>query len=379
MRPSRSSTGPRGARRRRVALSAPFHRSARRGAPGRAATAPCPCPGAGRSVRSRRGSTAGRDARRASPTGGLPRSMARARVARARAGAPSHRRERAAQGRAAGTRATLATSVEPAALGANLGRSIDRAIARARVGGAVEQGWTLSGCCRRSRHWRRVRRGRGRTVGFVKFRSTRSRCPSRPAADPVRRPCHPPTMAGYLIARLLGVHAAGSVGDGLGGSPERCGRALPGRPRVVIRGLDRLETARRDSGPPPGSRRGLRDPANLVAEAAPRSLSLAGLQHLTSIPAPWPRAPPRTVPPARAVPRPDAPEAGGLERAPMDRDRDARPTAIAARARSPDRDDRVPGAGPAAAGSSATSTAGEVVIDEKNGCPRRSRSRSTPR
>ena len=145
------------------------------------------------------------------------------------------------------TRATLATSMEPAALGTNLARAVDRAIAARSSVAPTSRVWTLIGLFQTlatlaiifSAAW----------VGlwvFVRF-------PVDSISVPILGPLPMPfvalvasLLAGYLIARLLGAHA-GWLG-------RRWARALGQEVRASVgkevetsafAGLDRLEAARR--------------------------------------------------------------------------------------------------------------------------------------
>ena len=145
------------------------------------------------------------------------------------------------------TRATLATSVEPTALGAHLGRSIDRAIAARTSTVPSSRIWTLIGLLQTLATLALVFTAVWVVLWvFVKF-------PVDSVAVPVLGQLPIPfialvgaLLAGYLIARLLGFHA-GWVG-------RRWARRLAGEVRASVareaetsafEGLDRLETARR--------------------------------------------------------------------------------------------------------------------------------------
>jgi hypothetical protein len=145
------------------------------------------------------------------------------------------------------TRATLATSVEPSALGANLGRSIDRAIAARASAVPSSRVWTLIGLFQTLATLALVFAAVWVVLWvFVKF-------PVDSVTVPVLGQLPLPfialvaaLLAGYLIARLLGFHA-GWVG-------RRWARRLAGEVRASVareaetsafEGLDRLETARR--------------------------------------------------------------------------------------------------------------------------------------
>jgi hypothetical protein len=145
------------------------------------------------------------------------------------------------------TRATLATSTEPAALGANLGRSIDRAIAARASAVPSSRIWTLIGLAQTLATLALVFSAVWVVLWvFVKF-------PVDSVAVPVLGQLPIPfialvaaLLAGYLIARLLGIHA-GWVG-------RRWARRLASEVRAGVAretetsafaGLDRLETARR--------------------------------------------------------------------------------------------------------------------------------------
>jgi 50S ribosome-binding GTPase len=145
------------------------------------------------------------------------------------------------------TRATLATSVEPVALAADLGRSIDRAIAARASAVPSSRVWTLIGLLQTFAMLALVFAGVWVALWvFVKF-------PVDSVAVPVLGQLPIPflalvaaLLAGYLIARLLGIHA-GWVG-------RRWARRLANEVRAGVAreaetsafaGLDRLETARR--------------------------------------------------------------------------------------------------------------------------------------
>lgn len=146
-----------------------------------------------------------------------------------------------------GTRATLATSVEPAGLGANLGRAIDRAIAARAAAVPSSRIWTLIGLLQTLATLALVFAAVWVVLWvFVKF-------PVDSVTVPVLGQLPIPfvvlvaaLLAGYLIARLLGIHA-GWVG-------RRWARKLGSEVRENVAreaetsafaGLDRLETARR--------------------------------------------------------------------------------------------------------------------------------------
>jgi hypothetical protein len=145
------------------------------------------------------------------------------------------------------TRGTLATSVEPAALGTNLGRAVDRAIAARPSAVPSSRVWLLIGLLQTfatlalvfATVWVVLR-------VFVKF-------PVDSVVVPVLGQLPIPfvvlvlaLLAGYLIARLLGLHA-GWLG-------RRWARRLGREVRASVAdevetsafaGLDRLEAARR--------------------------------------------------------------------------------------------------------------------------------------
>ncbi len=145
------------------------------------------------------------------------------------------------------TRGTLATSVEPRAVGANLGRAVDRAIAARAATVPSSRIWTLIGLMQTLATLALVF-----TVAwvvlwvFVKF-------PVDSVVVPVLGQLPVPfvaliaaLLAGYLIARLLGLHA-GWVGRRWARGLGREVRANVAREveTSAFAGLDRLETARR--------------------------------------------------------------------------------------------------------------------------------------
>ena len=205
---------------RRHRRAAPRRRPARGRAPGRGGDAgPRPCPRRRPARRaSRRASIAGRVARRASPIPAAFLARWRERgslapaleVLRGALDAPLREAPPA-------TRATLATSVEPAALGTNLARAVDRAIAARAVGRAVEPGLDAHRPAPDPRHARaHLQRGLGGAVGLrqVPGRFGRAAGP-RPGADAV------PRAGGVAAGRVPDRPAAGR--------PCRLGSVVAGR------------------------------------------------------------------------------------------------------------------------------------------------------
>ena len=250
MGPSHSSTAPHGARRSTASpLSCSVSSICLPGAPGgRRDSCPCPGPGrrAARAITSRIYRWSGTQARVADPAAFLARWRERGSLA------PALDLLRTAvsvslKDAPPATRATLATSVEPAALGANLGRSIDRAIAARASTVPSSWVWTSSGSYRRSRPWLSCSPRSGSPCGSSSSsRSTRSGCLFLGQLPIPIVALVAALLTGYLIARLLGFHA-GWVG-------RRWARRLAGEMRESVArevetsafaGLDRLETARR--------------------------------------------------------------------------------------------------------------------------------------
>lgn len=145
------------------------------------------------------------------------------------------------------TRRTLATSVEPAALGTNLGRAVDRAIAARGAEAPTSRWWTVIGLFQTLVTLALV----FSTVWvvlwvFVKF-------PVDSVTVPVLGQLPIPfvvlvasLLAGYLTARLLGLHA-GWIGRRWA---QRLGREVRDNVAQEVEtsafaGLDRLEAARR--------------------------------------------------------------------------------------------------------------------------------------
>jgi 50S ribosome-binding GTPase len=145
------------------------------------------------------------------------------------------------------TRGTLATSVEPSTLGTNLGRAVDRAIAARASAVPSSRIWTLIGLMQTLATLALVFAGVWVVLWvFVKF-------PVDSVTVPVLGQLPIPfvalvaaLLAGYLIARLLGLHA-GWIGRRWARSLGREVRASVAREveTSAFAGLDRLETARR--------------------------------------------------------------------------------------------------------------------------------------
>ncbi len=145
------------------------------------------------------------------------------------------------------TRGTLATSVEPGALGANLGRAVDRAIAARAATVPSSRLWTLIGLLQTLATLALVFAAVWVVLWvFVKF-------PVDSVTAPVLGQLPVPFVAlvgalaaGYLIARLLGLHA-GWVGRRWARGVAREVRASVAREveTSAFAALDRLETARR--------------------------------------------------------------------------------------------------------------------------------------
>jgi hypothetical protein len=145
------------------------------------------------------------------------------------------------------TRGTLATSVEPAALGAHLGRAVDRAIAARASAVPSSRIWTVIGLLQTLATLALVFAAVWVVLWvFVKF-------PVDSVAVPILGQLPIPfvvlvaaLLAGYLIARLLGLHA-GWIGRRWARSLGREVRANVAQEveTSAFAGLDQLETARR--------------------------------------------------------------------------------------------------------------------------------------